>query len=378
MESINSALKLKLAWQEAYRLRSCPSDALLFADQPTAEVTRHVQFCPACQDIRNTAPSTRSAWQELSSRLCAGVTPHRATEVTPSEGQVWALREDLAHWGSDGNYYRPPRVLLLGSDGNALTVAQTYYDTTLAADGDVVLAESSFGFAQAWNIYTIHRDMLCHCLGGVKREEVQEVLKEAGKSRAEIDENSILYWFRTTEVMVGAEIAMSAVAQLLAEMEAASLATVNSWLEKLLGSFSDVFNKLKHYEQPEPADSLSDLLFGVRSGSVAPVLSMASGDVLLQINVVRKNTNDDIVIKTITAAITDDSWQNGTYFIAGKLEDEFPVGLHLLAWLTDGHVKIGECVNQIAENSPYFDIVFHDVPEEASRLENLKLILVSP
>jgi hypothetical protein len=62
--------------------------------------------------------------------------------------------------------------------------------------------------------------MLGYCLGGVKREEVQEVLRESGAQRQDIDENSILYWFRTSEVQVGAKIAVPAVAVLMEEREA--------------------------------------------------------------------------------------------------------------------------------------------------------------
>ena len=240
MESINSALKIKLAWQEAYRLRSCPGDDMLFAEHQTIETKRHLKICPACSDIRDAAPQVRTAWRELGDRLSDGTSPHKATEVPPVEGQVWALSDDLSHWGSDGNFYRPPQVLLLGIEGNALKVAQTYHDTALAADGDVLLSGNRFGFAQAWNIYTIHREMLDHCIGVVKREELKDVLSEAGKPRAEIDENSVLYWFRTSEVMVGAEIAMPAVAQLMEEMETAQ-EVVKELLPGLRQLANDVF-----------------------------------------------------------------------------------------------------------------------------------------
>jgi len=86
----------------------------------------------------------------------------------------------------------------------------------------------------------------------------------------------------------------------------------------------------------------------------------------------------EIGIKTISASITDDDWEDGTYFIAGKLDDEFPTGLHLLAWLSFNEEQSGECINQMTENSPYFDIVFRNVPKEACILENVKFILVSP
>jgi hypothetical protein len=375
MESINSALKIKLAWQEAYRLRSCPGDDMLFAEQPTTETQRHLKICPACSDIRNAAPQVRTAWRELADRLSGGVSAHKATDVPPVEGQVWALSDDLSHWSGDGNYYRPPRVLLLGIEGNALKVAQTYHDTALADDGDVLLSGNRFGFAQSWNIYTIHREMLDHCLGGVKREELLDVLSEAGKPRAEIDENSVLYWFRTSEVMVGAEIAMPAVAQLMEEMEAVK-ESVFSFVEQFMGQMSEVASKLKNYIVPDDAPSVFDLLAGARPQQLQ--LAAADSENTMPVNIVHK-TADGVLVETILAMITDDDWQsNRTYLISGKLSRETTTGLHLLATLSYQGETIAECQNRIEEGSPYFDILFKDVPEDLAHIDNVTFLLVNP
>jgi hypothetical protein len=287
---------------------------------------------------------------------------------------VWALSDDLSHWGSDGNYYRPPRVLLLGMEGNALKVAQTYHDTTLADDGDVLLSGNQFGFAQTWNIYTIHRVMLDHCFGGVKREEFQAVLNDAGKSRKDIDENSILYWFRTTEVMVGAEIAMPAVAQLMEEMETAQESVV-SFVEQFFGQMSEVASKLRDYIRPYDPSSVFDLLAGVRPQQLQ--LAAADNDNTMPVNIVHK-TADGVLVETIQATITDDDWQsNRTYLISGKLSREATTGLHLLATLSYQGEIIAECQNRIEEGSPYFDILFNDVPEDLALIDNVTFLLVN-
>jgi hypothetical protein len=376
MESINSALKMKLAWQEAYRLRSCPGDDMLFAEQPTIETKRHLKICPACRDIRNAAPQVRTAWRELADRLSDGASPHKATDVPPVEGQVWALSDDLSHWGSDGNYYRPPLVLLLGIEGNALKVAQTYHDTALVADGDVLLSGNRFGFAQAWNIYTIHQEMLSHCLGVVKREELQDVLSEAGKSRVDIDENSILFWFRTSEVTVGAEIAMPAVAQLMEEMEA-SLSENEAFLQNIIGSLADAYQKLAGFKLPELADSLIDLLSGAADPhGILPVV--ASTSVPLSVNIVIKQMDGAITIRTVAATLTDNSWEDGDYYVAGKLNEIQNEELFLVASLNINGKVVCECQSNIEKDSPYFDIVFSDVAKEAGAIKNLKFILVRP
>ena len=376
MESINSALKIKLAWQEAYRLRSCPGDDMLFAEQPTIETQRHLKICPACSDIRNAAPQVRTAWRELAARLSDGATPHKATDVPPVEGQVWALSDDLSHWSGDGNYFRPPQVLLLGIEGNALKVAQTYYDSALAADGDVLLSGNRFGFAQAWNIYTIHREMLDHCLGGVKREELQDVLSEAGKPRKDIDENSVLFWFRTGEVTVGAEIAMPAVAQLMEEME--TCASKNeAFLQNIVGSLAEAYQKLAGFKLPEFADSLIDLLAGaVDPHGISPVV--ASTSVPLSVNIVIKQMDGAITIRTVAATLTDNNWEDGDYYVAGKLNEIQHEELFLVASLNVNGNVVCECQSNIEKDSPYFDIVFSDVAKEAGAIENLKFILVRP
>lgn len=376
MESINSALKMKMAWQEAYRLRSCPGDDMLFAEKLTIETQRHLKMCPACSDIRNSAAQSRTAWRELAGRLCDGASPHKATEVTPVEGQIWALRDDLSHWGSDGNYYRPPRILLLGIDGKALKVTQTYHDTALAADGDVLLSDHRFGFAQAWNIYTIHRDMLSHCLGGVKQEESQSVLSEAGNPRKDIDENSVLYWFRTTEVMVGAEIAMPAVAQLMEVMEAC-LSENEVFLQKVFGTLAQAYGKLSGFKLPEYADSLIDLLSGARDPyGITPVVAATS--VPLQVNVIIKQQDGAITIKTVGATLSESNWEDGDYYVAGKLNEAQQEDLFLVASLTIDGTVVCECQSRIEKGSPYFDILFRSVAKEASAINNLKFILVKP
>lgn len=376
MESINSAIKTKMAWQEAYRLRSCPGDDMLLAEQPTIETQRHLKMCPACSDIRNSAAQSRTAWRELAGRLSDGASPHKATDVTPVEGQIWALRDDLSHWGSDGNYYRPPRILLLGIEGNSLKVAQTYHDTAFASDGDVLLSDNRFGFAQAWNIYTIHRDMLSHCLGGVKQEEIQSVLSEASNPRKDIDENSVLYWFRTTEVMVGAEIAMPAVAQLMEEREAC-LSENEAFLQKVFGTLADAYEKLSKFKLPEYADSLIELLSGARDPyGISPVVAATS--VPLQVNIIIKQQDGAITIKTIGATLTENNWEDGDYYIAGKLNEIQQEDLFLVASLNVGNDVVCECQSSIEKGSPFFDIVFKSVSKETSAIENLKFILVKP
>ena len=366
---------MKLAWQEAYRLRSCPGDDMLLAEQLTAEITRHLQLCPACSDIRSSAPQSREAWRKLSDKLYDGFVSHRATDVKPEEGQVWALRDDLSHWGSDGNYYQPPHVLLLRTDGNALTVAQTYHDSVLAGDGDIVLTESTYGFAESWNIYTIHREMLAHCRGAVKSDEVRAVQHEAGQPRAELDEDSILYWFRNTEVQVGAEIAVPAVAQVLVELERRSKNEVD--LQNIFGTLENLYRKLVNFTRPELSASLLELLVGIRDPqAVMPIIAATSTP--LQVNVVIKQSDGSLTLKTVGAILTENNWEDGDYYVAGKLKEAQNEELLLVASLYSGRTIVCEHQRRVDKGSPYFHIIFRSVPKEVCTLKHLRFILVKP
>lgn len=374
MKTTIHALKMKLAWQEAWRARSCPDDNMLFAEIPSDEVKRHITLCPACASAL-TSVESRQAWRTLTQRLFNGsATHHRATDVKPVDGQVWALKNTLCHWRDDGSFYRPPKVLLLGVDENSLKAAQLFHDTTLAADGDVLLSNKLFGFAQAWNIYTIHKDMLDHCLGVVKHQELLTVLGESVRSRVDIDANSILYWFRTNEVMVGAEIAVPAVAQLMEEMEACPSKN-EAFLQQMFGTLADAYRKLSEYRLPEPNNSLLGLFFGVRDPNASmPVL--AATTVQLQINVVIKQQDGAITIKTVGATLMESNWEDGDYYVDGKLDEAPQEDLFLVASLNVGGSVVSEWQDRIEKGSPYFYIHFKSVTKEASLVTNLQFILV--
>jgi hypothetical protein len=178
------------------------------------------------------------------------------------------------------------------------------------------------------------------------------------------------------EIEVGAFVAVPAVVELVEEWERAIVpSTVTTWLESTFGSFSDIFDKLKQYELPPLADTIQDLLCGARGAGLQPALAMASDEEVIQVNVVRKNIDGDIIIKTLVATLVNNDWQDGTYYVSGKLDGEFPNGAHLLAWLSDGGTPVDECIKRMQENSPYFDIEFHNVPESATEL---RFILVTP
>lgn len=374
----NDNLKIKLAWQTAFEIRTCPDGETLHAPEADDNLNRHLAICHVCRDKRAMSKEERNAWKTMREKFAAiALKPGTGTDKQP--GQVWTIKKVFCGWREDGRFIKAPTVLLLeqieGTKG--WRVAQTYHDRQLMGNGDVTLGEQ-YGFAEAWNCYSLKEDRFEKYLGTVKPEQLQQVISAAEAVFEPVTAGSMLSFFRNMEIETGAFVAVPAVMELTEEWEAAvAPVTVQEWLENSLGSFTAVFGKLKKklYNLPPVADTVQDLLFGARDGGVVPAFSMASDDEEMQVNVVRKDADGGIVINTLIATLTNNGWQEGTYYVAGRLNEEFPTGAHLLAWLSDHGTIVGECISQMQENSPYFDIVFHNVAESATEL---RFILVTP
>ena len=379
MDSTVDHIQLKRAWQTAFELRTCPDGATLFAEPPNEQLQRHLQMCHVCREKREIPVEQRDAWEELLRRFGAAA-QKPATSILPVPGQVWSLHRSLAGWGKDGYFYQPPRILLLEKieAAKGFRAVQLSGDRYLMAEGDVWL-DDRFGFAEGWNCYSVHEKALNGCWGAIADGLLGQALQIAGQKHTPVAEDSILYFFRRLEISVGARVALPSVAVLVEEWErTAPTLKVNSMLEELIGSFSDVYKKLRNIELPPVADSVFDLLYGARPPYITSSLSMASSVCNLPVNIINKQPDGEIRIKTICASITDDDWQDGTYFISGKLDEGLTARLHLLASLVYQGQTIAECINQVGENSFYFDIVFRNVPKEAGKLDHVKFLLVCP
>ena len=373
MSKFNDETSLKLAWQTAYELRTCPDEGTLHAEVVDGNLQKHLSICHVCREKRSMDTEERKAWKSLQAKF-AGVTMQPATEIAKQSGQVWMLAKRCGGWRDDGQYINQPSVLLLDKISPAgWKVAQLYHDKRLMGAGDVAV-DGRFGFAEAWNCYSLKDDSLDKCLGRVKSEEFELVVAASFTPHEPPPEGSFLSFFRMVETEVGTSVAVP-----VEELETAQqFMTVNQWLEGVFGSFAEVYKRLKTYELPVISEDILGLLTGAQLQVTSAQLSMASSTNIIAVNIVNKQTDGEIRIKTVTASITDDDWQDGTYFIAGRLDDGLPTGLHLLSSLVYDKKTIAECINQISANSPYFDIVFRNVPKGTSKLANVKLLLICP
>lgn len=218
----DNTLQQKLAWQTAYQLRACPSDETLFSSKAkkTPDIAAHLAICSFCNERLEMSKEARFAFAEFSSKL--GSLLQQPVKSVPQIGQVWTLSAKFAGWGSRNKHYNPPRVLLLnaieGSKG--FIASQLFSEKALMWQGDVWLSEA-LGFAEAWNTYSVHADMLESCWGEVSKSVLTDVSRAAGKDWESSPEGSLLQSFRQIEVSIASFFSMQAVVQLADEHEAA-------------------------------------------------------------------------------------------------------------------------------------------------------------
>ncbi len=196
-----SPIDLQQAWQTAFLLRTCPSDAVLRAKEPDENLAKHLASCSICREKRAMPAEQVAAWQKLFDKFASQT--HKAI-TEPQPGQVWILKKEMARWGDDGFYYSPPNILLLEKldDNGRFRAAQLYSDKRLMGDGDVWMGDR-FGFAQGWNTYVISKDALDCWLGVVTDAQFAEILQSSATKYHSLEDHSVLSLFRGLEKKVG-------------------------------------------------------------------------------------------------------------------------------------------------------------------------------
>lgn len=372
MSRYNDELKLKLAWQSAVELRTCPGSDILCAETIDDNLQKHLSYCERCRENRAMQLEEKTAWQGLLDKMSEKAM-QPARDIAKQEGQVWTLKKELGMWQQDGRYFLPPMVLLLSKVENiaAWKVAQLYEDKRLSGNGDVLL-DDRFGFAEGWNCYDVKETSLGLCLGCVKEDELERVVTYSRATYPPVPDGSIFSFFRSMEIEVSASVATPTMTELETE-----LSGNEAFLQNIFGNLAEAYNRLTKFKLPEYAESLIDLLSKVTNPTgISSVY--ASSNVSLSVNIVEKQSDGAISIKTVGAVLTDNNWDAGDYFIAGRLNDVQTEDLYLIASLVLNNEVICECQSKILKGSPYFDIAFKKVQKSISLLDNLKFILVKP
>jgi hypothetical protein len=216
MELLTPSENDNTAWERAWRTRCCPPDVELYRGEETDMLSAHLTICPWCRaDQIDILPS--------SSLPEAG--PRQFSSGPPRAGELWLVNPELGGWGEKSRYYNGPLVLVLeDTDERTVNVLQIYHDDYFRGPDDVPLDREPdhvpAGFAEPWNRYSLCREDLAFRLAAVT-EDVLERCRAAAKGPAiDIEQGSLLWFFRNMEVEAGFYFARQSIAKVLRDTKA--------------------------------------------------------------------------------------------------------------------------------------------------------------
>jgi hypothetical protein len=195
------------AWERAWRMRCCPPDVELYNSGEADMLSAHLAICPWC----------RAGQAEILAGSCRPeADAGQFSKGPPRAGELWLVNPELGGWGEKSRYYNGPVVLVL-EDTNERTVnaLQIYDDDYFRGPDDVPLGRALAGFAEPWNRYSLSREDLAYRLAAVT-EDVLERCRAAAKAPSiDIDQGSLLWFFRNMEVETGFYFAEQSLAKVL-------------------------------------------------------------------------------------------------------------------------------------------------------------------
>lgn len=183
------------AWRDLVQARACPPWRLLFAE-PSTELEEHVARCRWCREDREDADAAalQATAEELSSRK-----REVPIQPTPTPGEIWTMRSDLAGWGEPYRYFNPPHVLVLRAFSGAVYVAQICDDIAFATPRDVLLPAEVNAFAEPWNRFIVQSADLHRQVATVPLDTVTAVRRASGAS-ADYAGSELLHSFMDLEL----------------------------------------------------------------------------------------------------------------------------------------------------------------------------------
>ena len=87
-------IKLKLAWQTAFELRTCPDSETLHASEPDDNLNRHLAICHVCREKREMTRNEQNVWKSLREKFST-LAMKPGTGTDKHAGQVWTIKKDL-------------------------------------------------------------------------------------------------------------------------------------------------------------------------------------------------------------------------------------------------------------------------------------------
>lgn len=363
---------LKQALRTATVMRTCPPLSQILEGK-SKQAEEHIRRCVYCTDLLKDPPDT-DAWDELAEAM-----HHLAFEpawTEPKPGQIWSIKDSLAGWDDEYRYFNAPQVLILEvlQDHKAVHAAQIYDDLLLQGPGDIYLG-SEYGFAQSWNTYTLSSLDLEAYWGETDQQTLDLVLKNEKADQEEIDEQSVLYFFRQQEFDTGAYFSLKSINKMMQDREDKALPDFDQVKPDWLDNRQMVVEKLKarHPEadlSPQAANSLEDLaLLSINDHKLAMAASPEAE--LLTFNIVDLY-DKDLQVNSALARLEHSSVLNNEAWISGSFLSEIDMD-YLLAWFKFDEVNLRPA-DEINYKLQYFQVTFKNVDQHF--LKKGKLILL--
>lgn len=214
----------KHALATARRLRTCPPVGVMNDPAQARQVAAHRRICPYCA-------ATRPEADEFRPSTVGGDKPGGRHRRMAAPGDICAVSASRACWREE-YFYSPPCVLILAmhdADQSVFLVAQVYWDTLLAAPGDLVLSRRQTGIGdllvECWNHYTLAAGFLGDIVGRVSGRvlDAARAMAEGGVEAQPdwaplprpMQMHDPRYYFREMEVEVGYTFAVESATRIL-------------------------------------------------------------------------------------------------------------------------------------------------------------------
>jgi hypothetical protein len=206
-------------------MRCCPPDVELYADNHPDMLENHLQICPWCR-----ADKTEILSATFLNKKPTGQFP----KESPRTGELWLVKQELGGWAEKSRYYNGPVVLIMDdSDQKTVNVLQIYDDDYFKGPDDVSLGDGLAGFAEPWNRYSLSRDDLAVRLGKVTRDVEEKCRGYSSVPSIEIEQGSLLWFFRNMEVETGFYFARRSIANVLHDNQTGMGQTKTSGLNSI-------------------------------------------------------------------------------------------------------------------------------------------------
>lgn len=309
--------------------RLCPPASVTNNPEYNTQVKHHIAICPFCSTGMS---DDLEHWEALAESF--PVSPEQKEPTPVALGQLRYIKKKRAGW-RDGNYYTPPMVLTLDIPSDipdAVTVAQTYSDITLAGRGDLILEndQSNFSelFIECWNTYSLRIEDLDELVSEVS-PEVADAAIEMRKSPdylpdwamlpAPMTENDPRIFFREMEVEVGFTFSYPAVSELMNDIESSEPSINYDSPEKLRQAMQKANPNL--IWPAVSVDIVTDLIAAHYHEASMPMAAADSDDeVIVGKKVVfqkgKVKAVDQITIEIISRLETDTGFK-----ISGRIQD---------------------------------------------------------